>query len=80
MTNIINQLQKNETFRAILKTKKIGWREFKQYHFFGIKNIDSKTSICMGKYKGQYDYYICSMITKEGSSYEDNDIITDITK
>jgi len=60
---IIRQLQKSDKFRNILKKHKIGWRTFVNYKAFGIghpyESGGYKQAVCMGKYNGVYDYFIC---------------------
>jgi hypothetical protein len=59
MGNNIRQLQKNKKFRNILKSQKIAWRLFARCHQFGLQDENGKIAVCMGKYNGIYDYFIC---------------------
>lgn len=75
---IIKQLQGNEKFRKILRKHKIGWRSFVKYSAFGFKH-EGKQAVCMGKFNGVYDYFIC-YIKIENISYEESKLIDVIEK
>ena len=77
MTTFMRQLQKNTKFRKILKQHKIGWRRFVKYSDFGmaypVDSVQFKQAVCMGKWNGQYDYFICHII-KENKLDENGQI------
>ena len=59
---IKKELKKCDTFRNILKDKGIGWRNFSNYgQIFIDVSWGFDATIYMPKWKGQYDFGICSI-------------------